>query len=626
MNAAAKAAMATILQSPMRHLENCVSWVDDNGQQWAGPLKQLTMDADVAAVCEKPEANTLQERCERAIEYAEKLGIPCRIIALKGRRSGCSLGWAAIVNHHCRKRRMKALVMADLHKRSDEIFSFVRDFATSDVTPWGFGAEATATKVRYGNGSSVTKETAADPNAGRGGGFRFVWFSEAAHFPSAGERDARRLMVSTLSTIPQKAGTVVVAESTANGPDNWFAETWRDAVWPDDETYWQQWESANVKKPDMLWIRVFAAWFEIPRNAIVCAPEEAAAIFDRLSKAERFGVEKYGWTAEQLKWRRQVIASNFSGDEKNFDQEYPHSPDSAFLTTGSAAFNREAMTILRTQAERAVDQWQYGCLDYQGITGAQLRRGETRDMTLRFSRTPREEAWFAMIEPPADGLRYLFTIDPATEAEMAGDAKGLDRMSCLMLRAGYRKFIETSEGKRLIEVRPRIVARIMPEVMEEHPDGEVWTNMAAAVCHLYGNPCTVVELNKGEAVLIRLRTAGINLYRTMTSARSIEQKTVGKYGWTTTKETRHTVVKGLQSLVHGTEFTDDQGNIVREPGIDIEDLHTIREMEHFIRNKDGRYEAGTGHHDDDVLNLAIGTHLLDSATTYRAAVRRRRQR
>jgi hypothetical protein len=51
-------------------------------------------------------------------------------------------------------------------------------------------------------------------------------------------------------------------------------------------------------------------------------------------------------------------------------------------------------------------------------------------------------------------------------------------------------------------------------------------------------------------------------------------------------------------------------------------MHVVEELESFVL-LNGKYQAASGKHDDDVLNLAIGTHLLTSATTYRAPVRRR---
>ena len=616
----AKAAIARALASPTKHMTLCVSWSDDNGDLWAGPLARAAMPADQAERHQTPEANVLQLRIERAIAYARRRGIPARIIVLKGRRSGSSLGCANVFNLECRRQKTQAVAMADQYDRSAEIFGMMSAFATSDVTPWGFGVKVSDTRIVYGNGSVVKKETALDKNAGRGAGNRLAWFSEAAHYPSDGDRDARTLMLATLNTIPQKVGTLVIAESTANGPEGWFPETWNAAEWPDDETYWQRWETAQTKKPDNLWIRVFAAWFEIPRNAIPCTPTEAKDIMARLSTSERQGVERYGWTPEQIKWRRNVVANNFSGDERTFDQEYPHSPDSAFLATGSPAFNRDSLAILRARAERAVDAWRWGVLEPQGASFADIIEGRTTDMRVQFRPTPAEEAWFGFIEPPTDGLSYILPVDPASERDVSDGKNDLDAMSCLVFRAAYT----TEQEAVTVNVRPRLVARIAPEVMDTHPTADQTIYLISLISHWYGRCIIPVETNKGEWVISLAKRAALPLYRTRTSARDQRTEITSKLGFYTTEESRLAILKTLQSLTHGVEMETVAGDTVRDVGVDLEDLRLVQQMETFQRDKRGKYIAAPGKHDDDVLCTALGLHLIASATTYHAPRKRRR--
>jgi hypothetical protein len=616
--------VADVVSSPMRHMCTCVSWNDDSGQLWAGPAARAAMRPEMAQTALTPEPNMLQQRIERAIAYAKRKKIPARIIVLKGRRSGSSLGCAAAINLELKRRKSKSLIMADEADRSTTIFGILSAFATSDVVPWGFGVKTTATKMTYGNGSEVLKDTANDVNAGRGDGIRIMWFSEAAHFAKDGAFDASILMMGALATIPKKPDTIVFVESTANGQSGWYYDTWQTAAWPDDEDYFEKWERRGATNPDNLWIRVFAAWFEIPRNSYDVSKEEGEAIMSRLSKSEKFGVETYGWTPQQLKWRRVTIVNDCKGDESKFDQEYPHSPDSAFISTGSHAFDRDCLNILRQRAKAAETQWKYGVIEPSGATAKQIIAGEGGDYSVSFRRTPMEEAWCAILEEPRDRYRYIFPVDPASEASTTDGSGDLDRMSCLMLRASVRE--ESRDGERIIERPPRIVARILPEVMDEHPDADQTTLMCALLSKWYGNPCIPVEINKGEWVIAKFRTAGLSLYRTQPNIREREQKLRARFGWHTGEESRHTIIKGLQAAIHGHEFeTEDGKSMVRQPAIDIEDLFTVAELENFVRNRKGKFEAATGKHDDDVLCLAMGLHLIDFATEYRLPVKRRRR-
>lgn len=598
-----------------------MAWADDDAQLWGGPLAQRCMSPEDAERALCPQANTLQLRIQQAVDWCMEQKIPARIVVLKGRRSGSSLYCTKLFDLECRKRAgTKGIIMGDEYDRSDELLHMATEFAKSDVAPWGFGVESTDMLLRYGNKSRLKKDTALDPNAGRGAGYRLGLFSEAAHYPTGGARDAKRLMKATLLTIPKKPGTIVIAESTANGPEGWFAETWRNAAWPEYDDYWRKWEEGTAGKRDVLWLRVFAAWFEIPRNAIPCTPAEEKEIQRTLTNSEKFGVATYGWTPAQIKWRRQIIANDLSGNEDDFDQEYPHSPESAFVKTGRPAFNKDSLMIMRQQAQRAQDKWMIGELVPQGATRKQILDGDVSNLRVQFRATPPEQAWFAMIEPPTDGLSYIFPVDPASEAEVTEGSGDLDRMSMLMLRASYRRLMPDG---RIIEQKPRLAARVMWDMMDTHPSADDTTLMAALVSAFYGHPVIPVETNKGEWVIAAFRRARLNLYRTQTSVRDVKQTTLTKLGFYTTEETRGLLVKTLQNAIHGTEFEAHDGSGVKEPAVEIEDLHTITELEQFVRDKKGKYKAAAGHHDDDVLCLGMGLYLMPSATLYRAPKRKR---
>ncbi len=621
-----KAEAVRIASSPCLHMETCVKWSDDAGRTWAGRCVEPDDAAFAAAGGMRPSANTLQRRIEAALAWCRKNNRPARIIVLKGRRSGCSLICAKVMDLECRIQKTKALAMADVFKRSDEIFAMATTFAQSDVLPWtakdwssasvpGEGVMPTARSLKYPNGSVAIKETALDPNAGRGGGYRVLWFSEAAHFPTDGVRDAKRLMLATLNTVPKIAGTIVIAESTANGRAGWFYERWLMAKWPEYDDYWKKWESdAGVDDPEEAWLRVFAAWFEIPRNALPMEHEgEAAAIMARLSNAERAGVERYGWTAEQVKWRRFTVKNDFNGDEAMFDQEYPSDPESAFVLTGKPAFNRDSLRALREMAGRA--DWQHGELEAVGAGIEEVLAGRNmRDYPVMFRRTAPEQAWCKVVEAPRDGCRYLVTVDVASMAEIAKNTGKLDATSVLVLRAGYTQ--EETDGRQ-VKHRPRLVARLLPEIMRAHPVPDVTFYMLALLSRWYGNPPVVIEKEKGEWLILGAKRAGLNLYRERTFDR-VKDIVRDTLGFSTNTESRHTTVTTLQGLVHGDELDG-----VWTPGIEVECPHVLNELETFVLAANGNYEAASGKHDDDVMALGIGVLCLPGAAVYRVPKRRR---
>ena len=625
-----QAALRELMHSPTRHLETSVSFFDDAGRKWVGRKIESDPDKLRAMNAQNTIANTLQRRVEAAVRWCRDNGLPARIIVLKGRRSGCSLICSNVVNLECRREaKTKALVMADVFKRSDEVHGMVGQFASTDIFPWlakgvngervapGFGVNITQRQIQYPNGSIVVKETALDPNAGRGGGFRVLWFSEAAHFPTDGVRDAKRLMLATLNTVPKTAGSIVIAESTAAGCAGWFYERWNAAKWPEYDDYWKQWESNQGDgDPEEVWLRVFAAWFEIPRNAMDVTPAEAKEIMGSLTRREKAGVARYGWTAEQIKWRRWTVRNDFGGDENKMDQEYPEDPQSAFLSTGSPAFSRESLDALRAMSARAV--WRLGVLEAQGASFEDVVQGKgMRDVAIYFRTTPEEEAWCAILEEPRDGCHYLAVADPASMKDVSDGDNDLDSTSILVLRRGY--FEERTDEQRVWH-RTRVVARIRKAIMQGHPPANITSYIMALLCRWYGNPPLVVETNKGEWVVLAARNAGLNLYEQRTIDR-VTNKATGVLGFCQTVETRHTIVVGLQSAVHGTER--DRGGVKTwEPEIEVECPGIVEEMGTFVLSK-GRYEAAPGKHDDDVLALAMGLFCIEAAARYRARARRR---
>lgn len=599
-----------------------MEWTDDSGKKWSGSVIRNDPDKAAGEKGQQPEANILQRRIEAALAWCRSRKLPARIIVLKGRRSGCSMGWAKVVDLECRRQPTKALVMADVFKRTDEIFDMLGQFAESDVFPWGFGVTRTQRTVEYGNGSRAIKETAFDPKAGRGGGFRVVWFSEVAHYPTDGVRDAKKLMDSAINTVPKTPGSIVGAESTANGCNGWFYERWLSAQWPEFDDYWRQWDaSPGVVDPDEVWIRVFAAWFEIPRNRMAVTDVERQGILSALTPRETSGVARYQWTPEQIRWRRFTIRNDFNGNEEKFDQEYPSDPQSAFLATGSPAFSRDSLALLRTMAARAEPLWRHGVLEHQGASPTDVRCGKMRDIPISFRATPIEEAWVAMIEEPKDGCEYLMSIDPSSGLMVGDEEASADRSktSILVFRTAHIEKLPDGTDR---QHRARLVARIMAEVMEYDPSEKVVLYVVALLARHYGNCRVVIETNMGSWLIIGAKDAGLNLYRREILDQATN-KTTELLGFSQNEETRHAIVTRFQSLVHGSEIEKPDGTREWQTDVDIEDLHLIGQMETFVRDRKGKYKAASGRKDDDVLAAAQGLYLLGSALRYRVRKRKR---
>lgn len=84
-------------------------------------------------------------------------------------------------------------------------------------------------------------------------------------------------------------------------------------------------------------------------------------------------------------------------------------------------------------------------------------------------------------------------------------------------------------------------------------------------------------------------------------------------GWMTDTRTRPKIIENLARCIR------ESGRGQMGEGLQINSVWTVNECQNFIIKNNGRAEAAQGHHDDQVLSLAIGLYVLESeAVTYYA--------
>lgn len=577
-----------IRESYCVHMESCVEVLDE----LENPQRGVP-------------ANVLQERIERAIKICERRGQPARLIILKGRRSGCSTICSKVVDLECRNQRARALQIADSYDRTDEIFNMTARFAASDEFPWGFGAEKKAKVLLYGNGSEVKKATALDRNAGRGGQRRVIHASEVAHFRTGGVQDGGKMLLGLLPSVAKLVGTIVLAESTPNGQTGWFYETWCSAQWLEEDDYWKKWDatagSATQDDDGNLWVRVFAAWFEIPKYSLPVTAEEADRILRTLSPREQQGRKRYGWTPEQIKWRRTTIKTDCKSDERLFDQEFPEDPQSCFLASGMGCFSREALDRIQADCDAAAPLWRYGVLEApDGDEGGVI-----------FRETPMQAAWMKVIEEPRVNCHYILPCDTMRGVDQSDAGNDPDAHSLAVLRRGYVSEESRNEPARAHPTR--LVARVLPP---SRCSAKALVYMAEMLSRWYGGALFVPESNQGLHVIERAKDRPKLPIYSRTEIRRERDVQTDLLGWFTEEQNRRQIVETLQEKVHATEPVL----------LVIECPHLLGQMRTFVKNKEGKYEAAPNCHDDDVMMLGIGLQTLGSAHRMRERPRLRKRR
>lgn len=163
--------------------------------------------------------------------------------------------------------------------------------------------------------SSIRVTTAKNTDAGRSNTLQCIHASEVAFWD-----DAQDTFLSLLNTVPTGyANSFVVLESTANGIGGYFHDTWRAA------------ENGDVEyKP------LFFPWYTF-KEYRASATGLITPPLRKLDTEER-ALRKLGIDDDQLKWRRWMIRNRTGGDVEKFHQEYPTTPDEAFISTGTNIF------------------------------------------------------------------------------------------------------------------------------------------------------------------------------------------------------------------------------------------------------------------------------------------------
>ena len=525
-----------------------------------------------------PDPNLYQLRILKAYEWCMKQQVPCRILALKPRQKGSSTVTAALVYHHCRRFKARAVQIADRLSNSNNLFAITKRYAENDDFPWATTWKATATAASIARRgrlwSRIDRDTAENPRAGRSWTLQVLHVSEAAHFPNVGEKSAEKTMLSLLNALADVPESVAVVETTANGCGGWFYEHWLGAVQFDRFTAGQRGNG---------WIKIFAPWFEFSDSRLkedARGREIPADPGTALDAREERGVHLYRWDREQIAWRRQTIAQKCGGRTDLFDQEYPEDEQSAFLTSGRPRFSIEGLAQLRSMQNRMTAQ-----------TGF-LRRREAEDRAAGEDviYEPHEAGWVQVWEEPAPGMRYLLWCDTATGREQTRESRDPDRHSILVLRQAFAE-PDGEHGNAML------VARVRPPCFD---DWHVLEEKVIALSLYYGRCLIGVEVPMGLTLLEGLRRAGMPLFKRRSGPEGTE-----KLGFQSNTGTKPLVIASLSRAVDG------------DPPLDVYDPHAIAELEAFVIHEDGREAAISGRHDDDVMALAMGVYHLAQATLFR---------
>jgi transposase-like protein len=317
---------------------------------------------------------------DRTLEEQDDAGAPMRAIILKARRIGFSTATEGKITHRYTQRpNHKALVVAHDKKTAGEIFAMselmyanlpneqigdlvlkppITHTRRQQELALGQPSRTARQSGDFGLNSSLLVDTAGEVQAGRGFQYMSLHLSEVAFW----ENPAK--LTALLNTVPDEPGTLIVVESTAFG-HNHFKRMWdgEDGAFSD-------------------YARLFFPWFEEPGYARpFLNPEDREEFVASIGEGpwgeeEPDLVEQFGLSPEQLHWRRWAIENRSQSDLRTFHQEYPSTPQQAFLSTGRQVFSMTLVARALDQANRLDGEAEQGLIRATDWKTVKTRGGE----------------------------------------------------------------------------------------------------------------------------------------------------------------------------------------------------------------------------------------------------------
>ena len=530
---------------PKHHLENHFKIKDKDGRvRWFGQLKSA------------------QNRLLLLFQYCWKNKLPVRVIVLKARKEGISTQVEALLLRETLSRGIDGIVIAHDKETAKYIFSICDRFYQHydlDKPPL---ERANVGELKFaGQEGYIVVQTANNKTAGTGMTPQFIHCSEVAKWA---KEKATETAVSLFQSIGDSEHTTVILESTAYGLDPLFFPHWQDASencrldWKHNVEGQVTGVSVDITNPEAWngYLPLFIPWFEDP-DYVRPFPDEADRIrFEQvLSAYDHFLIDQFGLTLEQLNWRHYTKKHKCGNDENEMKQEYPATPQEAFISSGRPRFDIESLDRMPIEPGRI----------------GMLRRLDSFSRSIGFDEDP--QGWFELFEEPVPGHEYVIGVDVAEGKLPEGGRRPDASVAIVLDRSRGCKQVCTLSGQISEEV---MVAPLI--LLAEYFNG------AYIVCE---------RNSTGKHVCIQLRKQYPRRRLFNKSSWNENNKSHSQeVGWLTSHGTRPSLISRIASYIHTSS-------------VKLQDAKTVDECRAFHFTSGGRVEASPGKHDDHVMALGM---------------------
>lgn len=481
--------------------------------------------------------NQSQRKLYETVKREHQLGKPVRIIILKARQMGFSTATEALIFHSTVTREnVNSQIIAHTGESTTNLFNMSKLFY--DELPVMMKPMLKASnakelifenptknqkdkKSRPGLRSKIKCTTANSSGVGRSDTLTNLHISEYAFW----EGDKKGTLTGIMQAVPNLPDTMVIIESTANGYDD-FKAMWDGAVNGEND-----------------FVPLFFPWFEMSEYRM-----NAEGI--TLTAEEKELKRLFSLDDQQIAWRRWCIKNNCGGDERKFKEEYPSTPEEAFIMTGECVFDKEALLkrSVLMKPPVSVGSFQY---EYDGAKITDMKFCENPSGDIKIYKHPKQ------------GIPYVIGGDTSGE--------GSDRFT--------GQVIDNTTGEQVA-------------VLCRKYDEDLYARQMYCLGMYYNCALMGIETNFSTHPVRELERLGYPKQYVRESVDNFTHSMKKSYGFVTNSKTRPLLIAQLISQM-------------RDSIENLNDKQTASEMMTFVYNEIRRPEAARGSHDDLVMALGI---------------------
>jgi hypothetical protein len=304
------------------------------------------------------DAQLIMERIDR---YCKENGILRRYIILKARQMGMSTYTEGKMFHSTATNELtNTMIITQEDKATQNLFNMAKlyfDELPPVLKPMRkkcnekaivFENPTNDITEKYNKPGLRSKYSVATANvteAGRSNTLTNLHASEVAFWAKADIT-----MTGLMQAVADTPESLVILESTANGVGGYFYDMWTQAVNGDND-----------------FIPIFLPWFTDPGYTREFEDEEKRKTFiDMVNQTSNDStgnkvytyyyrlMEDFDLTYEQLYWYDFTKRNKCQNDEDKMFQEYPSTPDEAFISTGRPKFNMRALRQYKKGARKPI--------------------------------------------------------------------------------------------------------------------------------------------------------------------------------------------------------------------------------------------------------------------------------